>query len=397
MDYSPLVERIAGEGAEAWAIHAEALAARARGEDIIVLSVGDPDLDTPQVVTDAAIAALRQGDTHYTDAQGTDALRRAIAAHCQARFGRPVAAENICVTAGAQNGLFYASMLVLRPGDEVLIPDPCYVTYEATVRAAGAIPVAVPPRADGSFRPDIAAIAARITPRTRAMLLTSPNNPTGVVTSRAEAEAIAELARAHDLWVISDEVYAELTYAVPHVPIAALPGMAERTITVSSLSKSHAMTGWRCGWIVGPKAAIDHAANLSLCMLYGLPGFVQQAAVVALQQSDAIVAEARATYAARRDCLLAALAQAPGVSALTPEAGMFLMLDIRGTGLTAHEFAWSLLRETGVSVLDATAFGPSAAGHVRLSFTLSQEVLAEAARRITAFCRSRVAVTEATS
>ncbi|KUF10968.1 pyridoxal phosphate-dependent aminotransferase [Pseudoponticoccus marisrubri] len=389
MQYSPLVERIAGEGAEAWAIHAEALAAQARGEDIIVLSVGDPDLDTPAPVTERAVAALRSGDTHYTAVQGTPELRATIAQHTTARTGQPFGPENVCVTAGAQNGLFFAALLLLRPGDEVLIPDPCYVTYEATVRAAGAVPVPVPPRAGGGFRPDPAAMAARITPRTRAMMLTSPNNPTGTVTNLEEAEAIAALARDHDLWVISDEVYAELTYGTPHVAMAGLPGMVERTITVSSLSKSHAMTGWRCGWIVGPEAAIAHAANLSLCMLYGLPGFVQQAAVVALEQSAAIAAEARGLYAARRDALLASLSGAPGVSALSPEAGMFLMLDIRGTGLSAREFAWALLRETGVSVLDATAFGASAAGHVRLSFTLNETVLAEAGRRITAFCQSR--------
>lgn len=390
MDYSPLVERIAGEGAEAWTIHAEATAAQARGEDVIVLSVGDPDLDTPASVTDRAVSALRGGDTHYVGVQGTPELREAIATHATRSMGMPVGAGNVCVTAGAQNALFFAAMLLFRPGDEVLIPDPAYVTYEATVGVAGATPVPVPPRKGGGFRPDPAAFEARITPKTRAMLLTSPNNPTGTVTTREEAEAIAEIARRHDLWVVSDEVYAALSFGEPHISIASLPGMAERTITVGSLSKSHAMTGWRCGWMIAPEEAVDHAGNLSLCMLYGLPGFVQQAAVTALENSEALAEQMRETYARRRDALLGALSEAPGVSALTPDAGMFLMLDIRDTGLSAKEFSWALLREAGVSVLDATAFGESAEGHVRLSFTIDETQLAEAGRRIAAFCRARV-------
>ncbi|RMC35297.1 pyridoxal phosphate-dependent aminotransferase [Paracoccus alkanivorans] len=392
MEYSPLVERIAGEGAAAWAIHSEAMAARARGEDVIVLSVGDPDMDTPAAVTERAVSALREGDSHYVAVQGTAALRGAIARHASGIMGMPVDTANVCVTAGAQNGLFYASMLLLRPGDEVLIPDPCYVTYEATIRASGAIPVPVPPRSGGGFRPDPGAFAARVTSRTRAMLLASPNNPTGTVTTRDEAEALAEIARRHDLWVISDEVYASLTFGVPHVSIASLPGMAERTLTVSSLSKSHAMTGWRCGWMIGPQEAVAHAGNLSLCMLYGLPGFVQQAAETALEEFESIVADMREIYIRRRDALLAALAHAPGVRALTPEAGMFLMLDITGTGLSARDFSWKLFRETGVSALDATAFGASAAGHLRLSFTLNESTLIEAGRRITEFCRNRVSL-----
>ncbi|MDB6178286.1 aminotransferase class I/II-fold pyridoxal phosphate-dependent enzyme [Paracoccus sp. Z330] len=391
MKYSPFVERIAGEGAAAWAIHSEAIAAKARGEDVIVLSVGDPDMDTPAAVTDRAISALKQGDTHYVGVQGTPSLRDAIARHASHGMKLPLTAENVCVTAGAQNGLFFASLLLLQPGDEVIMPDPCYVTYEATVRAAGATPIAVPPRAGAGFRPDPDQIAARVTPRTRALLWASPNNPTGTVTSTDEARALAAIACKHDLWVISDEVYSGLTFGVEHVSIASLPGMAERTLTISSLSKSHAMTGWRCGWIIGPEQAIAHAGNLSLCMLYGLPGFVQQAAETALENADAISARMRDIYARRRDALLAALAPAPGIKSVAPDAGMFLMVDISATGMSANEFSWALLRETGVSALDATAFGPSAAGYVRLSFTLNEETLSEAGRRIVEFCRNHAA------
>lgn len=396
MQYSPLVERIAGEGAAAWDIHHEALAAQRRGDDVIVLSVGDPDLDTPAPIVDAAVESLRAGHTHYADAVGQRSLREAIARHFAAHGGWDARPENVCVVSGAQNGLFFAAMLLLAAGDEVLVLEPNYVTYEATIAAAGAHRVAVAtPAADG-FRPDPEAIAAAVTPRTRAILFANPNNPTGVVMTPAELEAIAAIAREHDLWVISDEVYAALAFAGTHHCIAALPGMAERTVTVSSLSKSHAMTGWRSGWLIGPEALVGHAENLALCVLYGLPGFVQDAATVALEQADDVAADMRAVYRRRRDLVVERLAAAPGLEVLVPEAGMFVMVDVRATGLSPSEFAWRLLREQGVSVLDATAFGPSAAGYVRLSYTLDESTLEAGCRRIAAFAESLVGPAERT-
>jgi len=388
MQFSSIVERIAGEGAAAWDLHAEALAARERGADVILLSVGDPDLDTPVPVTEAAVAALRGGDTHYTDALGQFPVREAVARHFAAHGGWRAGAENVCIVSGAQNGLFFASMLLLQPGDEALSLEPAYVTYEATIGASGAAQVAVPTRADTGFRPDPDAIAAAVTPRTRALLLTNPNNPTGVAMSGDELEAIADIARRHDLWVISDEVYAALCFDAPHRCIAALPGMAERTITISSLSKSHAMTGWRAGWMIGPSEFIVHAANLTLCVLYGLPGFVQQATLVALEQADATSARVRATLQRRRDLLTRQLAGVPGLQVRPPQAGMFVMVDVRGTGLDSPAFTRRLYDEQGVSVLDGSAFGPGAAGHVRLSFTVDESQLEEACRRIRTFCNT---------
>lgn len=387
MNYSPLVERIAGEGAAAWDIHNSAMAARERGEDVIVLSVGDPDLATPHAIVRAGVEALEAGDTHYTETIGRRALREAIAARF-ARQGVDVGPDNVCTVSGAQNGLFFASMLLLAPGDDALMLEPGYVTYEATIGASGARAVAVPTREDRGFRPDPAAIAAAVTPRTRALFLTNPNNPTGVVLTAAELEVIATIAREHDLWVISDEVYGALSFDSPHRSIAALPGMAERTVTVGSLSKSHAMTGWRAGWLIGPSALIGHAGNLALAMLYGLPGFVQQAAIAALADTDDTTARMRAVYRSRRELVVERLAAIEGLRVVTPEAGMFVMLDIRATGLAGPEFAWRLLREQGVSVLDAAAFGASAAGYVRVSYTVDETRLERACRRIEAFCLS---------
>lgn len=388
MDYSPLVDRIAGEGAAAWDIHNQALDAQARGEDVVVLSVGDPDLDTPRPIVDAAVESLHDGHTHYADMVGELPLREAIARHYAAHGGWAAGPDNVCVVCGAQNGLFFASMLLLKGGDEVIVLQPNYVTYEATIAVSGARQVLVPTREEDGFRPDAAAIAAAITPRTRALMITNPNNPTGVAMSDDELKAIAAIAREHDLWVISDEVYATLRFDSPHQSIAALPGMAERTVTVSSLSKSHAMTGWRSGWIIGPRQLIAHAENLALCVLYGLPGFVQRAATVAVEQADTIVGEMRSVYQRRRDLVVERLSAVPNLRVVTPEAGMFVMLDVRGTGLSAADFAWRLLREHGVSVLDGTAFGPNAAGYVRLSYTLDEARLAEGCRRIEAFATS---------
>lgn len=387
MNFSSRAGQIAGEGAAAWRIHERAMQARARGEDVLVLSVGDPDLATPAPIVERAGRAMRAGDTHYTNCAGELPLRRAIARHFSSHGGWAAGEENVCVVSGAQNGLFFASMLLLDPGDEVIMLRPGYVTYEATIRVSGAVPVEVNTRAEDGFRPDPRAIEAAVTPRTRALFLTTPNNPTGVVLDESELTAIADIARRHDLWVVSDEVYGRLAFDAPHRSIAALPGMAGRTITVSSLSKSHAMTGWRCGWMIAPAELIEHAANLALCVLYGLPGFVQQAALLALEHGDEITERFRRIYRHRRDLVVERLGDVPDIRVLTPQAGMFAMVDIRATGLSSHDFAWRLLADQGVSVLDGSAFGSSAAGYLRLSYTLDDNRLDDACRRIDAFCR----------
>lgn len=384
--YSARADRLGGEGASAWKIHAEARRRQAAGDDVIILSVGDPDFSTPEVITRVAIDALNAGQTHYTNLLGLEPLRDAITGYHFRQTGQQVTPDNVCVTAGAQNGLFVASLLCLDPGDEVVVLDPSYVTYEATLAVSGAVAVYASPLP--GFRPDPAAIAAAITPRTRAIMFANPNNPTGVAMTADELAAIAGIAREHDLWVFSDEVYATLLFDRPHASIAAQDGMAERTITISSLSKSHAMTGWRLGWVVGPTGLIDHAHNLSLAMHYGLPGYSQAAAVAAIREADGIVTAMRDTYRQRRDVLVGGLADAPWVAALVPDAGMFVLLDVRGTGLSSKDFAWRLLDAEGVSVLDGAAFGPSAAGFVRVSCTINEEALRQAGVRITRFCRS---------
>ncbi len=387
MRFSTLVERVHSPGVAAWDIHSAALEAQRRGDDVIVLSIGDPDFSTPAPIVRRAIAALEAGDTHYTDVPGRPALRQAVAELQRRRFGLDVTASNVMIVAGAQNGLFGTSLCLFEPDDEVIVLEPMYVTYEATFEAVGAR--LVPVRLGGAgFRLDAEAIRRAITPRTQAIAFATPSNPTGMVMSRAELETIATIAKAHDLWVVVDEVYEALVFEGEHVSMASLPDMAERTVTIGSLSKSHAMTGWRLGWVIGCAALIDHLERLSMAMLYGLPGFIQEAAIEALADYDAVTASMRDVYRRRRDLVADRLATCPGVTVLRPNAGMFVLMDVRATGLSSLDFAWALFKATGVSVLDASAFGTSSAGFVRISFTTHETALADACERIAGFLAS---------
>lgn len=387
MRFSSFVERIGGEGAAAWGIHSRAVERKRRGDDIILLSIGDPDFDTPAPVVDAAIAALRAGRTHYTDLVGEPELRRAIADHHSRTTGQPVGPDRVVVVAGAQCALFCAALCLVEPGDEIIVPEPMYVTYEAVIGATGARLVTVPLRPERGFHLDPRDLADAVTERTCAVLLNTPHNPTGAVMTRETLEAVADICIRHDLWLISDEVYSTLTFERPHVSPCGLPGMGERTITVNSLSKSHAMTGWRIGWLVAPAAMVPHVANLALCMLYGCPGFVQDAAVVALETELREVEVMREAYRTRRNLLHGRLNETPGLRCGRPEGGMFLMLDVREIGLSAYDFADGLLDATGVSVLAGDAFGPSAAGHVRISLCVPEDGLLEACDRIGRYVR----------
>ncbi|MDQ0625293.1 arginine:pyruvate transaminase [Paraburkholderia sp. GV068] len=385
MKYSSRVEGLQGRRTSAWEIHRVAQQAAAKGEDVIVLSVGDPDFATPAPIVERAIDALRGGDTHYSAVSGRDPLRAAIASEHSRMSGVAVAPANVILTAGAQNGVFATSLCLLEAGDEVIVPEPMYLTYEACVRAAGATLVPVPVDPARAFHLDCDALERAVTSRTKAIFFATPCNPTGVVMPRADLERIARVACEHDLWVLSDEVYADLTFEREHVSIMSLPGMAERTVTLGSLSKSHAMAGWRVGWAIGPTQLIEHMGRLALAMLYGLPGFIQQAALTALQEKARIVDEMREIYRRRRDVVFEHLSRIPRLRCLLPEAGMFMMVDVSGTGLDTMDFTWRLFRAQGVSVLDASAFGETANGFVRLGFVVDEARLAEACKRIAAF------------
>jgi len=386
--YASLVDRISGEGSKAWDTHFKAKQAEKNGEDVVVMSVGDPDFPTPAPIVEAAVSALRAGHTHYSEILGQHSLRQAIAAEMMrvsGIAGYQVGPENIMVMAGTQNALFGASLMLLEAGDEVIVLDPMYVTYDATWRIAGATVVRMQTPRENGFRPVAADIEAAVTPKTKAIVFATPNNPTGVVMTRDELQAIADIAIRHDLWVISDEVYAAQTYEQPHVSIGALPGMAERTVTCSALSKSQAMTGWRIGWMCGPAELIEHGNNLGLAMLYGVPPFIQIAAVEALTNSRHEMEPMLQTYRRRRDLVTHLLSPIENIEVLVPEAGMFVLVDVTGTGMSAGEFARRLYEAEGVSTLDGAAFGEPAANCVRISFTSSENRIEEGCNRIARF------------
>ncbi len=386
MKFSPLVDRIKGESVAAWTIHTEAREAQLRGEDVIVLSIGDPDLQMPPAVLDRAIDTLRAGDVRYTPAAGRRALREAIAATHQRRTGQAVGADNAIFLSGAQNALFAASMCVAGPGDEVLALEPLYPSYPATIRASGAQLVRVPAPASGGFRPDLRALEAAVTARTRALFFATPNNPSGVILNAEELGVIGGIAQRQGLWIVADEVYAGLA------PGGRVPSLAARlpdqVVTINSLSKSHSTPGLRAGWMVGPKELVKHAESLSMCMLFGLPGFIQEAALTALQGSDAPEVRIRELCTARRDLLLRGLADVRGIRCFVPDAGMFTLIDVRDTGLSGYEFMSGLYRTERVSVLDGGAFGAATAGFVRLCFATDEAALSEAMLRIRRYAQA---------
>jgi len=387
MRFSPLTERVAGKGVEAWAIHHAAVHWRDAGEDVILLTVGNPDQAPPAPLIEATVSALREHRTGYAPTIGYLWLREAIAARQARHTGQPCTADNVAVVPGAQGGLFAALQCLAGAGDEVIVLEPTYATYEAVVGATAARMVLAPLRSDRGFHPDIDRIAAAVTPRTRVLWSNTPHNPTGAVFTPEEIAGIAAICRRRDLWLLSDEVYEDLAFARPHLSAWSLPDMAERTVVVSSLSKSHALPAFRLGWVVGPPALTRHLTNLLLCMTYGSPAFIQAGALAAFTAELPEVEMLRADYRTRTELVCRILADAPHCRVIPPEGGMFVLLDIRGTGLGALEFAQRLLDRERVAVLACDGFGPSAAGHLRIALSAPAARLKEAGRRIVRFVR----------
>jgi arginine:pyruvate transaminase len=385
--FSPLVDRIAGEGGGAWRVHQEGVRRREAGHDVIFLTVGDPDQAAPEAVIAATIEALRRNRTGYSPIIGYPQVRAAVAARFARRTGRPCGADNVVLTPGTQGGLFCALNCLAGPGDEVILPEPIYGPYAGVIGASGARMVNVPLPAERGFHPDLDSLARAVTPRTRVIWINSPHNPTGAVFTAEEIAGITRLCRERDLWLLSDEVYEDLAFARPHVSPWSLPEMAERTIVVSSLSKSHAMAGFRFGWVIGPPALSRHLFNFLLCMYFGGPAFIQDGALAALGSELPEVGALREAYRRRALMLTGMLAEAPNCRAIPPEGGMFVLFDIRGTGLGAEEFALELLLREDVALLPCDGFGPSASGHLRIALTASEPRLEEAGRRIIRFAR----------
>lgn len=388
--FSEHTAAIASEGAAGWAIADAAADALARGEDVVSLCLGDTSFDTPERILEAAIGSLRGGRTHYAPVPGTPELRSSIAA-AQRRFdGHDWLAEQVTVFGGAQNALFASLMTVAGPREEVLYFEPWYATYEATIRAGGAVakPVKLSLESQSGKLSEKALLTA-ITARTRAILLNSPNNPGGYVLGRSDLELVVRAARQHNLWIISDEVYRSAIFDEDYLSITAFPEVLDRTIVINSLSKSHAMTGWRVGWALGPLDAAHHLQNLAQCMLFGSPTFVQDAAAVALEEAgDAEMRHFAGELRRRRDIMCNALSVIRQLTFTRPRGGMFCFVDVSATGLSGALFAEKLFRSEGLAVVPGTAFGPNMSDFIRISFSASEETIADGMERLRHFCAS---------
>jgi len=371
-------------GSDGWEVYYRARELKAAGQPVINLTVGDHDAPTDPSIVQALADSAAAGSTKYTPVQGKPELRRAIAARVQARTGVPTTIDNIAVTNGGQAALFSALMCLCDPGDTALFVDPYYATYPGTIRAAGATPLTIPARPETHFQPDLDKLAAAA-PKAKVLLINAPNNPTGVSYSAETLHGIAEICQKHDLWLISDEVYETLDWRGDFQSSRAVPGMADRTITLGSLSKSHVMTGFRLGWLVGPADVAEGVLNLTTNTTYGLAGFVQDAGLFAITKGDAAQAASAALYR-RRAALAVEVFQGGNTITLTPpDGGMFAMLDARATRLSGQDFAHRLLDETGIAVMPGESFGQSAAGHVRAALTVDDENLRDALQRLREF------------
>lgn len=385
MKYASISSRLSGLGSDKWAVHIAGRRLAAKGEKVIFLSIGEPDLPPAPSILDVANNQMRAGRTKYSPGEGEPAMLNALSRHYTQQMERPVGTDQFLFLPGTQTALFVAFLSILEPGDEVLLLDPYYATYEAVVTAPGGKPVPVPLDPDRGFHPDIKAIEKAVTPRTRAILLNSPSNPTGAVFTREENLAIGAIAKRHDLWIVSDEVYAMFIHGnhVFHSPFME-KDLEERTIVVSSISKSHALPGFRCGWIAASVEYCKHALPVTETMLFGSQPFLEDAAAHALEHEISGVAVMRDAYLARARVMKEGVARARGVKAHIPEGGMFVMLDVRGTGLSGDDFARRLLNEEKVVTMPGESFGLKGAGHLRVALTVDVDVMAEAARRITA-------------
>ncbi len=356
-------------------------------EDVISLGIGEPDFTTPEPILRAGIEALERGETHYTSNSGLMELRRAIAEHLDRLYGQTYnPASEILITVGVSEALYLACAAILDPGDEVIIPEPCFVSYGPEVAFAGGVPVMVPTRAEEGWQVTAEAIEAAITERTKAVLLGYPNNPTGAVMSRERLNEIAAVVKRHDLLVISDELYDRLVYDTEHVCFPSLPGMYSRTILLMGFSKAYAMTGWRTGYAAAPAEILGMMRKVHQYTIMCAPTVAQYAALAALEVGEPYVEEMRAEYDRRRRLIVSGLNEM-GLTCVEPQGAFYAFPSIGVTGMDDEAFAERLLHEEKVAVVPGSAFGEGGKGHVRCSYATAYEKIEEALERMRRFVK----------
>ena len=389
MKLASIATRLATLGSDKWAVHIEGKRRRAAGEKLIFLSIGEPDLAPPQALLDEARNSIRMGRLGYSPGTGDIALCKSLSRFYTKQTGRKIGPKQFLFVPGTQTGLSLAFLSILESGDEVLMFDPYYATYEAVVTAPGGVPVAVKLDPDRGFHPDITALEKAVTAKSKAILLNSPSNPTGAVFTPSEIRAIGDIAIKHDLWIVSDEVYATQihdghSFSSPFFH----KDLEERTIVVSSISKSHAVPGFRCGWMAGSVDYCEKVLPVTETMLFGSQPFLEDALAFALDHEFAETNAMRDAYWTRGKALVEGLQASNKVQARMPEGGMFVMVDVRATGLSGDAFARKLLGEHNVVTMPGESFGAGGAGHLRVALTVDEATMAEAARRIVTLAAS---------
>jgi aspartate/methionine/tyrosine aminotransferase len=367
----------------AFEVLARARALEAKGRDIVHLEIGEPDFETPPSIVAAGVAALERGETHYTQSAGVVELREAIAEYLKERRGVRADPAQVVVTPGAKPIMFYTLLALLDEGDEAIYPDPGFPIYSSMIDFAGARGVPLALREESGFQPDLDELRGLVNPRTKVLVLNSPNNPTGGVLSRDAIRDIAAIAREHDLWVLADEIYGELVYDGEHRSIAVEEGMAERTILLDGFSKTFAMTGWRLGYGVFPRQLVDPVTKLVTNSVSCTATFVQRAGTVALSSRPPEVDRMIAEFRRRRDAIVKGLNAVPGITCRAPQGAFYVFPNVRGLGLrSSNEVADRLLNEAGVATLAGTCFGAAGEGYLRLSYANSLANLDKAVSRI---------------
>jgi len=383
MHFAKITERLSGLGSDKWAVHFEGRRRASLGEPIIMLSIGEPDAPPPAAILDVAERQMRAGRTRYSNGRGEPSVLNALARVYTLRTGRTITPAQFLFLPGSQTALFAAMLALVDLGDEVLLADPYYATYEGVIAAAGGIPVPVRVDPDHGFHLKAADLEKAITPRSRLLLLNTPNNPTGAVFTRDEIARIGKVCEKHGLWIVSDEVYAKLTYG--NTVFTSPFDMAEfekRTVVVSSVSKSHAMPGFRCGWIAASEEFCARALPVTETMLFGSQPFLEDATAFALENEFPEIDAMKQTYERRARAVVAGLKGSKKVSARMPEGGMFVMIDVRRTGLSGEAFARKLLDEEAVVTMPGESFGAGGAGHLRVALTVDEAQISEACKRI---------------
>jgi aminotransferase len=352
-------------------------------KDVINLGLGEPDFNTPEHIKAAAKKALDENFTHYTPNVGMPELREAVAEKLKRENGINVNPESeVMVTNGATQALTLSILAILNEGDEVLIPSPTFVSYSAAVIFAGGVPVEVETKEEEKFRVNVEELEKHVSGRTKALIISTPNNPTGSILTRRNLEELADFAVKHDLIVISDEVYEKIVYEEPHCSIASLNGMRERTITVNAFSKTYAMTGWRLGYLAAPEQIVGEIVKLQMYTAVCATSFAQRAAVEALRGPQNFVEEMRKEYARRRELVYSRINGMPKISAIKPKGAFYIFPNIKATGMTSEEFSSYLIQEARVATVPGRAFGQYGEGYIRISYAASYEKLEEAMDRI---------------